>query len=76
MPMNVRYFRCFNYLCNFYGFVSCFQEFGRRDDDSAVILNKEVAETVTELLGLESVDDLSFALTILRTVTRGIIHRL
>lgn len=52
-------------------FVSCFQEFGCRDDDSAVILNKEVAETVTELLGLESVDDLSFALTTLRTVTRG-----
>ena len=57
-------------------FVPCFQEFGRKDDDSAVILNKEVAETVTELLGLESVDDLSFALTTLRTVTRGIIHRL
>lgn len=56
--------------------VPCFQEFGSRDDDSAVILNKEVAETVTELLGLESVDDLSFALTTLRTVTRGIIHRL
>lgn len=52
-------------------FVPCFQEFGSKDDDSAVILNKEVAETVTELLGLESVDDLSFALTTLRTVTRG-----
>ena len=49
------------------------QEFGSqtKEDDTAVILNKEVAETVTELLGLESVEHLSFALTTLRTMTRG-----
>uniref|UniRef100_A0A1X7U738 non-specific serine/threonine protein kinase n=1 Tax=Amphimedon queenslandica TaxID=400682 RepID=A0A1X7U738_AMPQE len=48
-------------------------EFGSqtREDDSAIILNKEGAKTVTELLGLESAEHLSFALTTLRTTTRG-----
>ena len=40
-------------------------------EDGARIKNPEVAEKVTELLQLESSEELCFALTTLRTTTRG-----
>ena len=52
------------------------QEFVCADDgcDSARIQNLELVRTISELLCLESPDDLAFALTTLRSVTRGSVH--
>ncbi len=49
------------------------QEFEGADgtDDNAIIKNPESAKLVDEILGLENYDDLCFALTTLRTETRG-----
>ena len=51
-----------------------FQEFTcseERGGDSATVSNPELVETICQLLCLDSAEDLSFALTTLRTVTRG-----
>ena len=58
-------------LCTMY----CMQEFEGADgtDDDAVIKNPESAKLVDTILGLESYEDLSFALTTLRTETRGVL---
>lgn len=49
------------------------QDFEGEDggDDNAVIRNPESVKLVTKLLGLETSDGLSFALTTLRNETRG-----
>jgi myosin-3 len=47
-------------------------DFTADKNDNTIIKNTDVSQLVTELLSLESADDLSFALTTLRTVTRGI----
>ena len=52
-----------------------FQEFTcseERGGDSATVSNPELVETICQLLCLDSAEDLSFALTTLRTVTRGV----
>ncbi len=49
------------------------QEFAGADggEDSARVSNPEAVKVVSEVLQLESSDELSFALTTLRTTTRG-----
>ena len=49
------------------------QEFIGADggEDNAVVKNMAAAETVSKILQLESCEDLCFALTTLRTETRG-----
>ena len=60
----------------FYLSVSLLQEFVGADgsDDNAIIENPEAAEQVTTVLQLENSQDLCFALTTLRTETRGMLH--
>lgn len=52
------------------------QEFEGDDggDDNSVIKNPQSVELVAKLLELESSQELSFALTTLRTETRGMEH--
>lgn len=54
------------------------QEFEGADggEDSARVRNPEAVDSVSEVLQLESSDELSFALTTLRTTTRGIVCEL
>ena len=42
-----------------------------RGGDSAAIKNPELVETISHMLHLENSEDLAFALTTLRTMTRG-----
>ena len=52
------------------------QEFKGADsgNDNAEVSNREAAESAAKILQLESCDDLCFALTKLRTETRGVTH--